>query len=66
MGKFRIELEELINKNSMENASDTPDFVLAEFLNGCLKAFDKAVNDREKWYGRKAKLSEMKHLLPEP
>jgi hypothetical protein len=53
MGKFRQELEELINKNSLENASNTPDFVLAEFLSGCLKSFDTAVNMREKWYGRK-------------
>lgn len=53
MGKFRTELEELINKNSLENKSNTPDFVLAEFLNGCLKAFDTAVNEREKWHSKK-------------
>jgi len=64
MGKFRLELEGLINKNSLENNSDTPDFVLAEFLNGCLKAFDNAVNKREKWYGRK-KDAEERILDPE-
>ena len=64
MGKFRQELENLINKNSLENNSDTPDFVLAEFLNACLKAFDHAVNEREKWYGRK-KDAEERILDPE-
>jgi len=64
MGKFRQELEELINKNSLENKSNTPDFVLAEFLNGCLKAFDTAVNEREKWYGRN-KDAEERILDPE-
>ena len=49
---FRKKLEELINKNSKENGSDTPDYVLANYLNGALSLFDKAVIEREKWYGR--------------
>ena len=52
MSEFRGELERLINKCSKENGSDTPDFILALFLNNCLKAFDSAVRQREKWYGR--------------
>lgn len=50
---FRKELEELINKHSLENGSDTPDFILAKYLEGCLENFDQAVRDREQWYGRK-------------
>lgn len=50
--QFRDELEGLINKCSMENGSDTPDFILAEYLTNCLYAFDVAVVAREKWYGR--------------
>ena len=50
MSKFRKELEILINKHSKENNSDTPDFILAEYLNDCLIAFDKATNARSKWY----------------
>lgn len=49
--KFRKELETLINQNSMENGSNTPDFILAEYLHDCLKAFDVAVNKREAFYG---------------
>ena len=53
MDDFRRELTELINKHSMEKYSNTPDFLLAEFLENILMAFDISVNNREKWYGRK-------------
>jgi hypothetical protein len=47
---FREGLETLINSNSMEGGSDTPDFILADFLSGCLVAFDSAVSHRTRWY----------------
>jgi hypothetical protein len=50
MTDFRKELEALINRHSKENGSDTPDFILAEYLNDCLAAYDKAVTRRTKWY----------------
>jgi len=49
--KFREELEHLINRNSMENGSNTPDFLLAEYLTDCLLTFDKIVGERTKWMG---------------
>lgn len=49
--KFRQKLEEAINCLSMEGGSDTPDFILAEFLGNCLEAFDRAVSRRKEWYG---------------
>lgn len=52
MEDFRKELEELINQHSMENGSDTPDFILAQYLTDCLETFDKATKAREAWYGR--------------
>lgn len=51
---LRKEIEQAINRNCAENGSDTPDFILAEYLTECLGAFDKAVTAREKWYGRKS------------
>ena len=54
MDNFRKELSELINRNSMENASNTPDFILAEYISACLLAFDTAIQQRETWYGRDA------------
>lgn len=47
---FRNELESLINQHSMENGSNTPDFLLAGYLQSCLDAFDHAVCERDKWY----------------
>lgn len=43
---------EVINKNSLENESDTPDFILAEYLVACLTAFNNAANARRTWYDR--------------
>ncbi len=50
--KFTEELEQLINKHSQENGSDTPDYILAAYLSRCLANFNHAVNDREQHYGR--------------
>lgn len=52
MKNFEKELEALINTYSRENASNTPDFILAKYLKGCLKVFNKTVKARAKWYGR--------------
>lgn len=52
MADFQDELISLINKHSLENGSDTPDFILATYINDCLKSFNAAVQNREVWYGR--------------
>lgn len=48
---FEKALEHLINYHSMENDSDTPDFILAEYLKGCLDNFGKTLKARDKFYG---------------
>lgn len=50
--EFRKELATAINRCSRENGSNTPDFILAEYLSRCLDAYDMALVAREKWYGR--------------
>lgn len=52
---LRKDIENAINCNSAENGSDTPDFILSEYLTDCLAAYDRAVTAREKWYGRAPK-----------
>ena len=47
--EFEKELEQLINRYSRENYSNTPDFILARYLKSCLDAFDCAVRSREAW-----------------
>ncbi len=49
---LREDIEQAINRANAESGSDTPDFILAEYLMNCLHAFDSAVARREKWYGR--------------
>jgi len=51
MSEFVRELEELINSHSVENQSGTPDFILAEYLRGCLDNYAQAVKARDLWYG---------------
>lgn len=45
------EIRNAINRVSAENGSDTPDYILAQFLVGCLNAYNKAVCARELWLG---------------
>ena len=48
--RFLRDLRALLNVTQRENGSDTPDYILARYLSDCLKAFDRAVRDRSKWY----------------
>jgi hypothetical protein len=50
---FEQELRHLINCFSKESGSNTPDVILAEYLSSCLNAFNIAVSQRERWYGRR-------------
>ncbi len=47
---FRHAIERVINSFKKENGSNTPDFILAEFLEAQLNAFDTAVAERDRWY----------------
>jgi hypothetical protein len=53
MSDFRKELTDLINRHSKENESNTPDFILAEYLIDSLSLFNSTLDSRKKWYGRK-------------
>jgi len=52
MSEFKKELEILINKHSLENDSNTPDFILANYIAMCLEAYNVTLQSREQWYGR--------------
>lgn len=55
---LRQKLASLLNKHACENESNTPDFILAQYLILSLDAFDNAINMRETWYGRRADLGD--------
>lgn len=48
---FERDLMGVINSHSLENQSGTPDFLLAEYLMDCLRAFNRAVAARAEWRG---------------
>lgn len=48
--EFRNELKHLLNKYSVENASDTPDFILADYLISCLNSYNEVIKTRTRWY----------------
>lgn len=45
-------LTRLLNYHSVENRSNTPDFILAEYMLAALRAFESASLAREQWYGK--------------
>ena len=51
--EFKKDLSSLINKYSIENRSNTPDYLIADYLFHCLLAFETVTNRRNKWYGDK-------------
>jgi hypothetical protein len=51
MEDFKTQLTELINREGLENGSDTPDFILAEYLINCLLVYEVAIQSRTKWHG---------------
>ena len=46
------DLTHLLNYHSEENGSNTPDFILAQYLEGCLRTYERAVQQRQTWHGR--------------
>lgn len=50
---FKRQLEALINSHSIENQSNTPDWLLTEFIMDCLSAFNRTAIKRDElreWY----------------
>jgi hypothetical protein len=48
MSEFQKELTTLLNTHSIDNETDTPDRILAQYLNDCLDAFGTLMNARKK------------------
>lgn len=49
--QFEKDLESLINRHSLENKSNTPDFLLASFLRKSLDAYNTTLKARDEWFG---------------
>lgn len=62
---LRHEIEQAVNRVSAENGSNTPDFILADYLVSCLAAFDRATQQRDRWYGVKLRPGASSHSAAE-
>jgi len=56
------DLRGVINRHSRENESDTPDYLIAEYMLGCLEAYERTVVLRDKWHGRERPTAASYHV----
>lgn len=63
---LKEELRALLNRHSRENASNAPDFILAEFMLTCLAAFEHATVERGQWWGPREAQARRELLGPGP
>jgi hypothetical protein len=61
---FKDDLRDLINKHSLEGASGTPDFILADLLVEVLSAFNQTMRKREDFYRNDAKPDPDPSVIP--
>jgi len=62
MTDLQTDIALLLNRYSREQDSNTPDFILAEYMVACLCAFELASNRREVWYDVEHKPDERGNL----
>ncbi len=52
MENFKKELTQLINKHSIENKIDMPDFILAEMLCRMIEAMGPSIKSNIRWWNK--------------
>jgi hypothetical protein len=52
MNQFKKELTELLNRHSVENTVDMPDFILADMICDLITVVGAKVKARDKWMGK--------------
>jgi len=55
---LKRQLADAVNRYCVENDSNTPDFILAEFIVDCLDAFSRASRSRENWFGKALRIGD--------
>lgn len=50
---FRLELEILISRFSLENEGNIPDYMIADYLVSCFETLSKTVKAQNNWFGFK-------------
>lgn len=59
---LKRDIEAAINRHSGESQSNTPDFLLAEYLMRCFDAFTMLSRARERWYGHELAIGGVRKL----
>ena len=62
---FEQELRILINRHSKENESNTPDYILAGYIQGCLQTFNCAVKRRDIHFGKHTTRVHTRDVIPD-
>ena len=52
MDDFMKELSILLNRYSKDGDTNTPDYILAEYLKSCIDNFERAVDLRDAWHNK--------------
>lgn len=63
--QFVKELENLINRYSKENDSDTPDFILARYMHNCLLNFNSTMKQRSIWHDNSVGIDDIDDPCPQ-
>jgi hypothetical protein len=62
---FQKELSSLLNTHSCDNDTNTPDFLLASFLDAVLAVFSSVMEQRDEWQGMEPKPASVKEPQPQ-
>lgn len=49
MDDFEKDLTDLVNKHGLDQASNTPDFIVAKFLRNCAASYVTTMTHRHQW-----------------
>ena len=60
--KLQKEIETLMNKYNIDTITDTPDFILAEYLMNNLRNYLITKSNVEQWFGKKITINGVKDL----
>lgn len=61
---LKNDLTALLNKYNAENVSNTPDWILADYLMGCLANYNHTLKLRQVWYEANNELTDLKLTRP--
>ena len=62
MEEIEKEITEIFNKHGLDTITDTPDYILADYVMTSLYAYLKAKGNTEKWFGKKITINGVEEL----